>query len=217
MKRIYLIAGLLLLCVGAASAQMQFGGGVQGGVDFASFPKPLDQVYGTGFGFGAHGDLLFMKYVGIRLSVDYRTFPSDKNKLASAYANLFTFGGNPADPTQTSVGGLNTSDISFTLSGLGRLPTGSVFTPYALAGVGLHILNASDATVSYQGQDITQQLIGLGILQKTSSTTKFGIHFGAGGELSLGLVKLFLEAKYVLVFTPDNSTSYIPIELGITL
>jgi len=217
MKRSLLVAILLLFCIGAASAQMQFGGGAQAGIDFASFPKPIDQIYGTGYGFGGHGDLLIMKYLGVRLSIDYRTFSSDKGKLAAAYASLFTFNGVQADPSQTSVTGLNTSDLSFMLSGIGRLPTGSIVTPYALLGLGLHVVSASNPTISYQGQDITQQLLQQQIIMNPTSATKFGIHFGAGGELSLGMVKLFLEVKYVVVFTQNNSTSFIPIEVGITL
>jgi opacity protein-like surface antigen len=191
---------------------MGFGGGAHAGISISSFPKATgvtESFYGLGFGFGAHGDLSVVKFFTARLSVDYNTFPSDKDKIKSLILQANP-GVNPADVTFE---GINVSIISFTLNGLGKIPTGSSVTPYGILGFGLHLMSASDPKVTYQGQDVTAQA-GFG---KVESETKFGLNFGAGAELALGGFKLFVEAKYVLIFAKDDTWGHIPIIVGVTV
>ncbi len=215
MKRLFFFAVLVLVAMQFAGAQFSVGGGVQGGLALSSFPDPVKDYYGLGFGGGAHLDLNVLRYLTIRLRGDYDVFSSDKSKFAAAIAKEFTVHGVAADPAQTTFDGLNTSDIGITLSGIGKLPTKSIVTPYALLGIGVHILNASNQTISYTGLgDITQSLVDLNIVEQPTSTTKFGMNFGAGAEFALGTFKLFIEFQYVIIFTPDKSTSYMPITIG---
>jgi opacity protein-like surface antigen len=215
MKRIFLFAVLVLVVVQFAGAQFSIGGGAQGGISLSSFPDPVKDYYGLGFGGGAHLDLNVLRYLTIRLRGDYDVFPSDKSKFATAIAKEFTVGGVAADPAKTTFDGLNTSGLGITLSGIGKLPTKSIVTPYALVGLGVHILNASNQTISYTGHgDITQSLIDLNIISQPESTTKFGLNFGAGAEFALGTFKLFIEFQYVIIFTPDKNTSHMPITIG---
>ena len=44
--------------------------------------------------------------------------------------------------------------------------------------------------------------------------TKFGLNFGAGAEFKFGQFKAFIEFKYVLIFTKDESTGHMPITIG---
>lgn len=50
-----------------------------------------------------------------------------------------------------------------------------------------------------------------------TSTTKFGVNGGAGLTFGIGAVNLFLESRYVSVFTDGPNTNYVPIVLGVSL
>jgi opacity protein-like surface antigen len=205
MTRCLAITVVLLILAGSASGQMKFGGGAQVGVSFSSFPKPVSDYFGTGFGFGAHGDLDIMKYFAARLNVDYHMFPSNKDKIKNDVAQQ-------ANVAASDIGidGLNGSVVGITANGLGKIPTKSPFTPYGLIGLGIHIISISDGKVTYQGQAVPNANI------KGNTETKFGLNFGAGTEYALGQLKLYLELKYVLIFTSDNSTSHFPVMVGVT-
>jgi hypothetical protein len=223
MKRIIISIVALLVATSLASAQMTFGGGAHAGFSLSSFPKEIKDYYGLGIGFGGHADLNIMKFVTLRLNIDYHRFGSDKTKFAEAVvaacnAQRITIGGQAFQTPKTTFGGMNASIIGITVNGLGKLPTKSLATPYAIFGLGLHISTPSDPTVSYEGVgDITKELTELGILGKAEGSTKFGINFGAGSEFKIGQVKLFAEFKYVIIFTSGSSTGHFPITFGVTL
>jgi len=207
MKRLLVVALSLMLTASTASA-IGFGGGVHGGVSFSSFPKAVKDYYGTGFGFGAHGDLKIIKYLTARLNVDYHMFSSDKNKIIEEIAR-----DNNVATSDLSFEGFNASVLGITLNGIGRIPLGkSPVTPYGLAGLGINILSISDPKLTYQGQDVTSQIFG-----KPETETKFGINFGAGAEFALAGFSLYAEVKYVIIFTENENTSHIPITVGVIL
>jgi Outer membrane protein beta-barrel domain len=204
-----LLAILVTLCVlSQASGQVKFVGGVHGGLGFSSFPKPANDYYGSGFLFGAHGEIALVKFLTLRLNIDYASFPSDKTKLAQLLAQS-----NGVAASDIVFSGLNTTDFSVFLDGLVTLPIqGSRITPYGLAGLGLNFLSASDGTLTYQGVAQPQATI-----KASESATKFGINFGAGSQFSLArTISLFIEVKYVLIFTDVANTSYIPIVVGVS-
>jgi opacity protein-like surface antigen len=151
--------------------------------------------------FGAHGDLNVLKYFSGRFSLDYSIYASNKDKILQAVA---------APGVQATITGLNVNVFSISLNGLGKIPTGSMVTPYGLLGFGIHILSISDGKAEYQGQTFNLTT-GLG------SQTKFGLNFGAGSEFAVGALKLFFEFKYVLVFTEGSSTGLIPLVVGVTV
>jgi opacity protein-like surface antigen len=219
MKRLLVVGVLIFVAPWFAASQVTFGGGVQTAIAFSSFPKAVKDYYGMGFAFGGHGELNIIKYVSIRLNLDYTMFSSDKDKIKQALARTFTIGGAAADPSQISYEGLNSKDFSITFNGLGKLPTGSIATPYALIGLGINMLSASDHKVGYQGVgDITQALIQLGVIEQPKSETKFGVNFGAGAEFAFShMVKGYVEFKYALIFTENESTGIMPITVGVTI
>ena len=208
MKNILTIVCCGVLASSVATAQLSFGGGGHAGVAFSSFPKAISDYYGTGFVVGGHGDLNIIKYVTVRLNLDYASFASNKTKIAEILANQ-----NNVAASDIDFSGLNTSDFSIFVNGLGKIPIqGSPLTPYGLFGFGLNFLSASDGTVSYRGTPQPQATI------KGDSSTKFGLDFGAGTDFALNRsVKLFFEFKYVLIFTENESTSYVPLVVGVTL
>lgn len=208
MKRLLGVSLLVLLASSISLAQLGFGGGAQAGISISSFPKGQGQTesyYGMGFGFGGHGDLKIIKYVWVRLGIDYHTFASDKTKLQTLLAQA-----NGVNPSDVSFSGFNIGILGFTLNGIGRIPAGPMFTPYGILGLGLHILSVSDPKVTYRGQEVNVPGFG-----KVESVTKFGLNFGAGAEVKLGAIGLFLEIKYVLIFTEGSSTGHIPITVGV--
>jgi opacity protein-like surface antigen len=213
MKRFFLLLIMAAVGTSLSVAQLSFGGGANAGIGFASFQKEISDYYGFGFGFGAHGDLNIGKYVTTRLNFDYSIFPSNKDKLKGLIPDGTTDqNGNPINKADITFSGLNASVFGISVSGIGKLPTGSAFTPYALFGFGIYILSLSDGSITYKGQDAGQVKTGL------DSQTKFGLQFGAGSEFKLSkLVSLYVEFKYVIVFTKDSSNGYIPIAFGVTL
>lgn len=206
MKRFLGVLLVLALAASVSQAQVRWGFGAQGGVSIPAFESGVKDYYGLGFGGGVHVDAVINKYFTGRFQFDYHTFPSDKNKLAG---DLAAANGVPA--SDIKVEGLNTSIMGFYLNGMGTFPTGSAFTPYALAGFGLNMLSISDPKVTYQGQPVT--ITGF----NTESKTKFGIDFGAGADYAVSKnVCIGLEFRYVLIFTENNSNAHMPISLIFT-
>ena len=204
MKRIALVLVVLVFSVQASDAVMKFGAGVQGGVSFSSFPEPLDEFYGTGYGFGGHLNLQVVKFFTFRLNGDYFMFSVDDDKLKS-----YLVASIPGLTQAASVTGGGASIFGLTLDGIGRLPTPGALTPYALVGAGVNFMGVSDI-------EINDPTAGSGKIE-TDSETEFGLNFGAGVEFRLAALTIYLEAKYVMIFTEDETTSHIPIMIGITL
>ena len=207
MKRFLGVLLILALATSGSKAQVRWGFGAQGGVSISSFEKDIKDYYGLGFGGGVHVDAELNKYFTGRFQFDYHMFSSDKDKLSGQIAQN---SGVPA--SDVKVEGWNVSIMGIYLNALGKLPTGSAFVPYALAGVGMNIVGQSDPKVTYQGQDVTSQ-----VFSKPESKTKFGIDFGAGADYAVSKnVCIGLEFRYVLIFTENNSNAHMPISLIFT-
>jgi opacity protein-like surface antigen len=202
---------LLVLLPALAAAQLRYEIGAQGGISVSSFPKSVKDFYNMGFGGGLQGEVMFSQNIGVRLNADYKLFPSDKDKLKDAAVAGAAAQGATVQASLLDIKGLNVSILGVTLNLVGKLPLSKVVTPYALAGAGVHALNASDMTVSYQGQAIP------GATTSASSETKFGWDVGIGTEFLLGAVGLYIEGQYVSILTQDNSTSHFPVVLGVFL
>ena len=194
---------LLMMAAVSSQAQIQFGGGAHAGLAFSSFAEPTSELYGVGFGGGASADLTIMKYLALRLDVDYHSFPSDKEKLK----NKFTVTDALGRPVDFSVAGANLSIIDVTLNAVGKLPTKSVVTPYGVIGMGMHFGSGSDFTLVSGGQTL--------LTQPVESKSNFGLNFGAGSEFRAGVSKLFIEAQYVLIFAEGGNAGFIPVTVGV--
>lgn len=79
--KVALFALLLMMAAASSRAELHFGGGAHAGLAFSTFADPTSKYYGVGFGGGASAELNIMKYLGVRLDVDYHSFPSDKEEL----------------------------------------------------------------------------------------------------------------------------------------
>jgi opacity protein-like surface antigen len=199
-RRHLIVAACMLLLAGTSFAQIKFGFGPHLGISFSSFPKPMNDVYGMGFGFGAQGEMEFSKNIGLRLGLDYGLFSSDKSKFP------YTDGGGKQIPS-SDISGLNIGMFSMMVSGVGKLPLKGGFTPYGLLGFGLHMSSISDQVVKANGQDYTTI--------KGDSNTKFGLNFGVGGDYHVAKnISVFGEFKFVLILTEGSSTSVLPLTFG---
>jgi len=219
MKRVFVILAAAFVGVAFGNAQMHFSVGAQAGSSFSSFPSPESDFFGMGYGGGVHGDLTIMKYFAARLNFDYFMFTSKKDKIASTFANTLNAQGqtdpqgNPFTASDFGISGFNGNIFGINADAIGKLPlVGSPFEPYALVGFGLGIISISSPTITFQGRDITQQAN-----IQTNSTTKFSMNFGGGAEYHLRVVSLFLEVRYVLIFTSDNSTGHVPVVVGVSI
>jgi opacity protein-like surface antigen len=208
MKRLVLYTAIVLLAAYPAKSQVSFGGGGQLGISIAMFPDPLKDYYGMGLGFGGHADANLLKFLTVRLNLDYYTFGFDNKKLTDALAQQ-----NGVPAADLTMEGLRLSNFAITINGLGKIPLRGIVTPYGILGFGLNMMTASDPKVSLRGQDVTAQA-GLG---KSESQTKFGLNFGAGSEFQLGKIKLFFEIKYAIIFTEGKNTSHLPITFGVSI
>lgn len=226
----------LAATAGSASAQLSFSGGPQIGVAFSSFQN---NVYGTGLLFGGHGNLDLNKNISLRLSFDYVTFGADNGKLKSsaqdqAVQSAQTVIGRAltADETNTvrsavtAASGARASAPAVYVSAIGKLPTSSIVTPYAILGFGMTFLSFGDVSVTGDGTGVTatdaqgqdHQIVPAGTASSSiPSQTKFGLQFGAGGEVKVSkLIKIFLEVHYNMIFTEGGNSNYIPIMVGAT-
>jgi opacity protein-like surface antigen len=207
MKNFVLALALLAMTVSVSQAQLSFSGGPHGGLTFSSFPEGVKEFYGIGFGGGAHADLNIASFLTTRLNFDYNTFPSDKAKLKTQF-RVTDPNGNPTNNFDV-VGG-NVSIIGVSLNGIGKIPTGSSVTPYGMLGFGLHILNQSELKVNANGNTLLT-------IPSPSSDTNFGLNFGAGVEFGLGYrTKLFVDVKYVLIFTQNANSLHLPVTVGLS-
>jgi opacity protein-like surface antigen len=217
MKRVLVILTLIALCSTSSLSQVSISGGVGGGLSFSSFPKPSDEFYGSGFGVAGHLDVGFLPFLSGRFAVSYTSFGLSTDKFKTALAQAFTVGGQQANPASIGLEGLTTNIIGLYLSGIGKIPTGSPVTPYGVMGFGLNFISVSDPKISYQGiGDITDPLLQAGIITKGESQTKFGLNFGAGAQFDIGVIALFFEFKYVLIFTTGSSSSHLPLIVGVS-
>ena len=86
---------------------------------------------------------------------------------------------------------------------------------YLTGGVGVHGFNSFDI----DDEDFND-LIGNDEIDETDiiteSTTNFGVNAGAGLRFGVGGSSLFLEGRWVNVFTDGTDRRYFPITLGIT-
>jgi len=205
MKRFVLVVGMLFLVAQLAGAQQSFGGGGHLGIAFSSFPDPVGKYWGMGFCFGGHSDYNIMKYVGVRLDVDYTIFGFDNKTFVDDLAKRY---GVASSDLKVEGFGLNT--FSFMIQGLGKIPTKTLVTPYGILGLGIHILSVGTPKILYREVDNTKN-VGL---DKDFGETDFGLDFGAGAQFSFSGFKAYIEFKYMLIFTKEKSSGVFPIMIG---
>jgi opacity protein-like surface antigen len=165
-----------------------------------NMPAPFGDIYGGGFGGGAHLDINLPVLFAFRVQGDYVTFAPDEGKykaflgqLAGVPANFSLDGGR----MNILSGQVNTK--------FSPLPIPLV-SPYLTAGAGLTTISVSDLKVN--GQTVPGS--------SYAGETNFSANLGAGVDLNLIALSLYLEARYTWIFTSGSTSTYIPVSLGIT-
>jgi opacity protein-like surface antigen len=204
MKRILSVGVMAIVVAVAASAQVSMGWGVHGNAAQLDVKGTLNSVYGWGYGGGAHLDVNLLM-ISFRFSGDYTVFTPDQVKYRDELARLL---GNAA--TGYSIDGGNVNILSANANVKWALLPLPIVSPYLTGGIGLVRMSAGDLTVKYQGATV-------GGFPKAPAETKTAFNIGAGVDLKLAGIALFIEGKYAWILTEGESTGYIPISVGITL
>jgi len=209
MKKATMLCLIVISAVSLAAAQdVRFSAGPHAGIAISSFEQDWKDYYGIGYGGGAHFDADIARFFSARLDIEYYTFASDKTKLKPVVAAFFGL-----QPTSiASLSGGNIGAFIIALEGIGKIPTQSPVTPYALFGVGIHSLSLSDLSGSdTQGRTASATSDDV----KFDGGTKLGLDFGIGMEYKVNrAVSLALEFRYVLVFTANNTNAAMPVTVG---
>ncbi len=208
MNRFALVLFLVFATSSLAFSAGPIGFGAQ--FDYANLnvPDPLKSAYGSGYGGGVHVDFRF-GIATLRVNGDYILFGADEG----VYQNLIYENAVVEDPTldknSISVSGGRISILSFGANGKFALPNMAV-SPYAIVGLGTATLSISDLSVSYQGVPVPGGQTSL------SNQTKFMVNAGAGVDFPLGAAALFVEIKYTWIMTDTQTSTYLPITVGVT-
>jgi len=175
----------------------------------ANFPGPsingstaLKDVYGPGFGGGVHLDIQ-LAMLSLRVSGDYLSFSPDNDKYRESLTNVI---GTAAGQFSVDGGGITmwSGNVNAKMQIL-PLP---IVKPYMTAGVGLARLSVDEAKVMQGGTQV-KNIAGF------SSETKTAWNVGAGVDLSIG-VTLFLEVKYMWIITDPETSTLVPVTVGVT-
>jgi hypothetical protein len=189
---------------------MKFGGGICGGAAIqpltviGDLPKlgynvkrPVQaELYRGGFGFGANGYLNITKWLSTRVGFEYMSFSASTSKLVDDMSNAFREAGVTVQPSELGATGGSLSVIDLRLVAIGKLPTGTLFTPYASFGPVIAHASSID--------------FNLKLAQYNESFTidgqwSPGITYGIGTEISLGRVSLFVEVNDIIAWSGGNS------------
>lgn len=175
----------------------------------ANFPGPningsdaLKDVYGAGFGAGAHLDIR-LAMLSLRISGDYLAFSPDNDKYRQGLEAII---GTAAGQFSVSGGGITM--WSGNLNAKMEILPLPIIKPYLTGGVGFAKLTIDDAKV-LQNNVETKAFKGF------SSETKTMWNLGAGVDLDIG-VTLYLEVKYMWVLTDSKTSTLVPVTIGIT-
>jgi opacity protein-like surface antigen len=197
------VATLAFAAVSYSASPVRFG--VQATGANINVPKPLNEIYGFGYGGGVHLDFNLPVLLSFRLQGDYVRFSADQGKYQQLLASLV--GGTVASDFSIDGGAISVWSVYANVkSSFLPLP---LISPYITGGAGVANLSSSELNVKYQGQPV-------GGIPGVSGETKFSANLGAGVDLKVG-IELYVEARYTWIFTSGETSTYIPVSIGITL
>jgi hypothetical protein len=112
--------------------------------------------------------------------------------------------------TGRTFGGTSLSDASI-WSGTLDL---TLLLPFGNGGTGLYFMGGGGVHHFAYGNSFNSSTPVPYTGTTSGSQTKFGVNGGVGLNFSLGAASMFVESRYISVFTPGKNTNYVPIVLG---
>jgi len=111
------------------------------------------------------------------------------------------------------------ADAKLRLPFTGRFLGGATTGLYLIGGGGVHWMRNYSSTfgVTNPGTNINDQGSQAATLSDNGSLVRLGMNAGAGVTLGLGSTELFVESRYVRIFTSAQRMNYVPILAGITI
>jgi len=90
---------------------------------------------------------------------------------------------------------------------------------YVIGGVGGHYLRNYGSTfaVTNPSTNINDEGLQASSLNNNGSLWRFGANAGGGISFGLGSTELFVESRYVRIFTSAQRTNYVPIVVGLSI
>lgn len=178
----------------------------------AQFPSPIPHPYSFGISgglavpAGRFGDNVNSGY-SVGGLVDLHPAPGPLSLRLEVGYDRFETKSGLLNGVAEAVGGDVSSNAHF-FRGTGnvvlRLSSFSGLRPYLTGGVGVYQIGGG-TTYSYNGTSYTSN---------DQSQTKFGVNGGAGVELPLSGITVFLEARAHGVQTDATPVTYVPITVG---
>ena len=175
-----------------------------GGVAFPAGPSSFKDNWKMGYnGTGGIGFVLAPGLSAI-ITASYSSFPIDQSGSItkagiSAGASVSVDGG-----TVTALDFAGNIKFSF-------MPKGTSL--YVVASAGYFSMSASDMAIK-----ITSGGSSATFNYKTNTVSAFSTSIGAGVDVPLGAkAGIFIEGRYAVAFTSDESTSYIPVKAGVRI
>jgi len=103
-----------------------------------------------------------------------------------------------------------------------RLPFGRILGAtsglYAIGGVGAHHFRNYNQTLLITGAGPQMDRTDINLPnQSRDAVTKFSANAGGGISLGVGAAELFLESRWVRVFTENRTSNFVPVTIGVTL
>lgn len=178
--------------------------GVQGG---ANFPQgDINSYYETGYGAGAMlGWDPVSSPIGVRLNANWNRL--NGKDLLNQTVNGVTYQADLPNADLYSA----FADAKLRLP-FGRF-LGATSGLYAVGGGGVtYFRNYNDfgaTTGTPSGNSVTNTF-------NTEDVTRFSLNGGGGLSFGVGNVSLFVESRYVRVFTQGRDTDYVPVSIGLT-
>ena len=202
MKKTVVVLAIVLMATTAFGQSANFGFQATGAS--INIGGPLSDVYGFGYGGGVHLDVNLPVLLSFRLQGDYVRISPDEGKYQTLASSVIP-GSVPSD-FKVEGGAVNIwSAHANVKSTFLPLP---IVSPYITGGIGFANLSTSDITVTYRGVP--------GTAPGFAGQTKFSANVGAGADLKVGIT-LYIEARYTWIFTEGETSTYIPISVGVTL
>lgn len=148
--------------------------------------------------------------LGLRLDLSYNQLDARSSLRNTGNAVAIT----PTNPQIWSA----MADAKFRLPFTGRFIGGATTGLYAIGGVGAHYLRNYSTTfgVTNPNTNINDQGVQAATLQDNGSLWRMGANVGGGLSFGFGSTELFVESRYVHIFTKNQATSYVPIILGLS-